>query len=895
MTPPTRRENVHDVLDALNDCLRHHNLEELSPQCRALLEVLWQQPGLSNKKLIAELARHGIHLGEGHLRNISSQLWKTMGRVMNATIDKKRVINELACWHRIWQAQGSSILSGRERQMTEIIQQLPSGRFSVICVTGTPRVGKTEILKQAISSLLRDRPGYYRWFQASDCATVKDLLSELGIASKEETQNISIHSAVNILLKELRQRALVIVLDDADILYVPKQYPGTLHDDSGYERFLRRMVEDPTIESKLVWIGRVCPTCLEEGSTTLRRILLDPLSADQALLLCEKQKNSRSTRQDWQRLIKFCGYNPGLISPAVRRINDSFGGCVGQFIEEPLRGFSSANTRVRWHEANDWHNLIETLSEDEQALLIWIMLRPLSYRGMENLRTRCFQLIDVGLARDALLKRELIALDQEGIYQIQPPYFCYVLADWLIYNIDKLIKTEDVSPLRKYALTLPLGAAWRQHWHQKYILQPFWRLSGQRDQLHPLLKQARCNSSSPAERATYGYAVGTMLNIAAVRKWRISAFDIAGLTIRCADLRQANLSDADLTSCVFKETALPVAFTGKLVADMAADGSMIAIGDEEGRLGCWFRHDECFMLKKYHRLGRLPQQSVAVQKLACVADELLIGAGESIHRWALEGTATPQFLMAVNDEVRCLSSEGDMVAVGLADGHVCCHDLFREANFDQGLHTRPMSLLALEPDGHQLATVGNVSRVVLWEVHDGTGEEPKCTRVSQISTEDQIIQAIRWQDNNLLVAATTPEGQPAFLNTLDGQWHSFPSIHGIFKLAFSRNGRFLVGIDRSGTLYRWEDGALALGRSQLGISHLDSMAVSNDGKTLLTTSYAPHESKDNRPQVQLWDAENGHLLWELKTNAPAFMQGLQLTDVHGVEEAHLQHLREFSN
>lgn len=889
------RENVHDVLDALNDCLRHHNLEELSPQCRALLEVLWQQPGLSNKKLITELAKNGIHLGEGHLRNISSQLWKTMGRVMNATIDKKRVINELARWHRIWQAQGSSLLSGRDGVITEIIQQLPSGRFSVICVTGMLKVGKTEILKQAISSLLRDKPGSYRWFQASDCATVKDLLSELGFASEEAIQSISIHSAVNILLKKLRQQALVIILDDADILYVPKQYPGTLHDDSGYERFLRRMVEDPTIESKLVWISRVCPTCLDEGSTTLRRIPLDPLSADQALLLCEKQQNRRSTRQDWHRLIKFCGYNPGLISPAVRRINDSFGGRVGQFIEEPLRGFSSANTRVRWHEANDWHNLIETLSEDEQALLIWIMLRPLSYRGMEDLRTRCFQLIDVGLARDALLKRELIALDHEGLYQIQPPYFCYVLANWLIHSIDELIKTEDVRPLMKYALTLPLGAAWRQHWHHKYILKPFWGLSGQSDQLQPLLKQARCNSPSPAERATYGYAVGTLLNIAAVRQWPLSVFDIAGLTIRCADLRQADLRNADLTSCTFKETALPVAFTGKLVADMSADGSMIAIGDEEGRLGCWVRHVECFMLEKYHRLGRLPQQSVAVQKLAYVADELLVSAGESIYRWALEETTIPQFLMAVNDEVRCLGSEGDLVAVGLANGRVFCHDLFGGTNSDQGLHTHPVSFLALEPDGHQLATVGNMSRVVLWEVHDGIGEAPQCRQIHNISTEDQIIQAIQWQDNNLLVASTTPEGQPALLNTLDGQWHPFPAIQGIIKLTFSRNGRFLVGIDGSGTLYRWQNGALAPLRPHLDIDHLEFMAVSDDGRTLLTTCHSHPASKDNRPQVQLWDVENGHLLWELKTNTPEFMQGLQLTDVHGVTEAQMQHLIEFAN
>jgi hypothetical protein len=181
---------------------------------------------------------------------------------------------------------------------------------------------------------------------------------------------------------------------------------------------------------------------------------------------------------------------------------------------------------------------------------------------------------------------------------------------------------------------------------------------------------------------------------------------------------------------------------------------------------------------------------------------------------------------------------------------------------------------------------------LLWNIQ----ETDNFDTVQDIYADGGIIQAIQWQGNNLLAAATL-EGQPSLLSGSDQRWQNFPSVQGITCLVFSRNGLFLIGIDSHGILYRWEHGVLEeSARISLPVTQPKAMVLSNDGKSLLTIcNYCgKREQQEQVSQVHLWEVETGYLLWELKTVPASSLRGVQLTGVSGVTPAHQRHLGEFS-
>ncbi|MEO1296118.1 MAG: hypothetical protein AAFW75_09990 [Cyanobacteria bacterium J06636_16] len=899
----TTGDEFEAVLEAVSRYLQDYQKGDLSSLQKELLQVLWRQPKLSYSAVVDELRRQSYaKVKTGHLRNVAAALWKTVGTIVETKVSKDNVIDELQRWYKQTQAHYSSPLHGRDRDSLRLMQALQNPHHRVICVTGMPRIGKTELVysvinqlqqqRQAAASETSDAPPIH-WHLAAEVPTVRHLYEKVYQRIHRSKPSADQLEDPTVSLRTVLEQPLLLVINDADVLYDAERLSGLFQSGSGYVQLLIQVIQDPTLQGRIIWVSQVAPWCLETRQTTLHHFEVSALSKEGARSLLRSRAHGTQP-SDWQPLIQFCGGNPGLLLAAAQKVHDVFDGSIRQFLKTPLRGNSQ--------EDNLWRKAIDAISTDEKVLMIWLMLRPLTYQAIlqlaiphlpEQKRVNALR----SLQRRGLVRGQTaVANTGKRLYDLHPPYLRYALADWLAHRISQQLAEKDMGLLLQYPLTRPLDPAWNRRWHYQYILEPlakslgtgaYWSRSAQSQLLAKLMSQIPPESDEKIRYST-GYRMGNLLNIAVALGIPLAEFTIAGSTIRCADLRKAQFAGVKATGCQFDPTTiLPLVFKGRLVADMSADGNAIVVGDTEGRIGCWVRADEHFQLDQYYRFRPVGEQPAAINAIAIDTQKVVvISVNNEIYRWWIEGNHQPIKQWGIASEVRYLAQSGDAIAAGLADGGVCVYDRVTMVAGQCRTHTGPVSVLSFDAEGESVASVGHGNRLLHWDVMD----LPDLTIQDDLPSDGRILLAAQWRSAALLLAGTL-DGCPS-IKLGEDPWRNFQTVQGVTKLSFSRNGTCLIGLDSRGNLYRW-DQALEEVQSMAALNiHPNIVRLDNTGDSLLTVCSGDN-SRQTDACVQLWEVPTGRLIWEIEADAPP-MTGVSLDQVAGLSTATLQHLREFS-
>jgi hypothetical protein len=472
----------------------------------------------------------------------------------------------------------------------------------------------------------------------------------------------------------------------------------------------------------------------------------------------------------------------------------------------------------------------------------------------------------------------------------------YVVAAFLVQRVSQTVLAAQRLEGLQYPLTWPFAPAWQRQWHDQHVLQPivraiqetYWNQAAQRAWFHDLLSSLQVDGDD-RHAPDVSYAAGIVLTLKAALKLSLTETQLSALRIRYADLWEANLSGMTITACQFSETTFPVYLSGTLVADMSADGQAIAIGDAAGRVAYWGRTGDRFSLQRYHRFRALADQSVAIAALALDQhDVLVLAAGQTIYRWWTGGEATPDAQFEVDGAVKCLAHRGDYMAVGLTDGHLWMNDRFTTATRLKA-HLGAVSLLAFDADGFELVSIGTGNRALRWDLMANPGPAIR----DALSAEGRILRGAQWRNEQLILAGTV-EGQ-AVIQPGEAAWTHLKAAVGIDKLVFSRNGAWLVGLDRHSGLYLWNCSFELVHQVTLPVPAMrpDKLAISDDGSTVLT---GVNDTSGDRPttRIQVWEVATGRLIWQIATGHPTIRQ-VQLADNTGLLPAELQHLGEFSS
>lgn len=887
----TQGDEFEVILLAITQALHDQHQIELTSAEQHLLAGLWQQPSATYSEIAAVLSDRGIRKINGpSLRNVGSKLYRNLSILTGVKLDKRSLIERLQQWFQHYQAQDSLDLVGRLEDITRLTQHIENGAYRVICVVGVPRIGKTDLVQAAITILRQQAIANHtvaytpRWIEAENAQTVEHLYHEvhqqLHASRPSET---GIENAIAALMNELRRQPMLLIVNDADILYDPLETAGVLREGSGYQRLLRYMVNDPTLEGRLIWVSRVPPRPLEMTRNTLCKHELPPLTNDEAIALLNRHQLLESDSVARQHLIEFCGANPGLLLEAAFKVRDTCSGEVSKYVANPQQYLGP--------EGEHWRQAIATLSEAEQVLLAWLLLKPWSYEAIMDLVIPQVSSTQRVQALESLRKRGFLQ-ENDNRYHLDPPFLQYLAAAELAAMVSQLILERQSLERLRYPIILPLAAAWRRQWHRQYILEPlsqhirdhsaYWNQAAQQRLIEDLVSELQ-SQAQQSEPSDYGYALGILLSLAAFLKLPLTGLALAQSVIRYADLRAADLSGLSIDQCQFYETDFPVCLSGKLVADMSADGTAIAVGDGDGRVGYWIKAGESYRLQKYHRFRNLPGHSVAIQAISIHPyDVVVVAVGTTIYRWWTGGDAAPMPQLEVDCAVRCLAQNDDYIAVGLQDGGICVHDRITPFTGHCRTHTGPISVLTFDADGFELASIGHGNRLLCWDLET----EPMPAIQDNLPSSGRILYAARWYDGELIVAGTK-DGAPT-VKRGEAAWMTLQSMQSIGKLAFSSDGSFLAGLDRQGRFYLWNHDLEEVRHLHMLKNCPDQISISNDGSQLLTIN-----RQQTATQIQLWCVDSGRLVWDLSASQQ-MISALTLTEIKGIAEAELLHFSEFT-
>ncbi len=877
-------QEIEILLDSLADYLTAHMGHDMPHVHRGVLYACLHTANAPYRKMPTLLLKGGYgSYSEKNLKNAGSTVFQTLSAVFREDIKKTNCHLKLLNWYRGWQRQVADSpspanssrnavqsstnllrLQCRENDVAELVRRIRDG-YRMICVSGAAGVGKTYLVHALIEQIEVDFDDVIRC-EAADVQTIARLYNHV---SKQNLSDIDSASAISALAERLRTRRMLLVIDHAEFLFKPQTLAGEFrHDCEGYEEWLRRLLASPFLTGCVVWVGREPPKCFDVPPAFCYPI--SRLKPDDAAVLLKAQGIDVEAIAGWENLVNFCGGNPTwLLRQASHLQRLSPEGRV-KFLVNPSLDLNVTEAVQR---------VIKRLSAVEQILLYWLLLKPISYEQVRYLdipEVLPQNLLD---ALASLERRSLIRHDANQHYRPDSPLLEQVLAnhvvDWMVEElVSEAPHHESVGDtpgkvLFQYPLFHGSTSASRQTWQQQNLLretvrrfQQHPRYSFRREQtqrLQELLAQVR---DLPLSRQ--GYLVSNVLNLAIALGLPLTEFDLSRLHLRHVDLRRATLHGANLEGCTFEDTLLPLSLTGKLVADMDAEGGAIAIGDENGHLFYWQRDEEFLRLRAFHTLST-PIDKILFQE----SGTLILISHQTVYSWRVEGDKPPQTIIQLPDSAICLAyGSWGHIAIGLANGQIILWDELSQKERILDEHTNPVCDLAFSPNGRFLASIGSGNRVLVWnlEFHNGNGA---AFPYQELSSGSRICGAIGWEQDVLVRAEV--DASRIYLRVASTLAHERNLNDGdIIALNFSKNGRHLAGSSNSGLIFCWEWQAQSFTVIRQSAVYAEMMTSERlipgqltacaQGRWLLAIP---------GNHIQLYDLHNNEIFWEAQASSPS--------------------------
>ena len=321
------------------------------------------------------------------------------------------------------------------------------------------------------------------------------------------------------------------------------------------------------------------------------------------------------------------------------------------------------------------------------------------------------------------------------------------------------------------------------------------------------------------------------------------------------------LHGANLERCTFEDTLLPLNLTGRLVADMDAEGEAIAVGDEDGHLFYWKRDGESLSLQTFCTLST-PIDKILFKE----SGTLILISNQTVFSWWVGGNQAPQPTIQLPELATCLAyGNWKHIAIGLSNGQIILWDELRRQQKVLDAHKNPVYSLSFSSNGRSLASIGSGNRVLIWNL---ASENGTALSYHELSSGSRICGAIGWEDERLVRAEVNASRIYLRIASTLEQEHN---LHDgdIIALHFSKNGRHLAGSSNSGFIFCWDwktQSFNIIRQSTLFAEHNSSehsipgqLTACKQGRWLLTLPGS---------QIQLYDLQNHEMFWEAWASSP---------------------------
>jgi WD40 repeat protein/transcriptional regulator with XRE-family HTH domain len=705
---------------------------------------------------------------------------------------------------RDWgEAPDTTAFVGRADELATLSNWVVDEGSRLVAVLGMGGIGKTSLVARLAQEV---SPAFERvhWRSLRDAPLPSDWLAgAIGFLSDQPLVPPAAEAErITELVRLLRQRRCLLVLDNLETLFEPGQREGRYRQSLvGYGRLLQA-VGEARHQSCLVLTSREqLPELTALASNAVRTFTLGGLGVEDAeVLLAPKQL--LGTNQQWAELTNRFGGNGLALKLVGERIRELFASDLGIFLEETGTGSVFGGIRRLLEQQ------VERSSAPEQQVLRMLAVErePVTLAGV---LASCGPRLGRGAvmeAVEALRRRSLIDRTETP----GPPAFT-LQSVVLEYVTNRLVDAAAEEIERREPVVLleqPLIKAQAKD----YVRQTQERLIGA-----PILRQLkeRLGEDGTQQRLLllldgwreltgeeHGFGPGNVVNLLRLLRGQLRGLDLSRLAIRQAYLAETDTHDASLVDAQLADSVLAEAFPIAHAVALSGDSTLLAAGTSTGELLLW----------------RLADRTVL---------------------WTVQGHTDTVFSVA-------LSADGQILASGSADGTVSVW---------QAATSRPLAMLrghagkvwsvALSADGQLLASGGADGTVRLWEASTGRPMET-------LQGHTSAVRGVALSGNGALLASGDEDGTVHLWDPSNGR--SLAILHGhggtVYSVALSGDGALLASAGEDGTVRLWNvsTGSL-LTTLQAGTVGVWGVALTGDGELLVSGS------ADGT--VRLWTATSG--------------------------------------
>lgn len=725
-----------------------------------------------------------------YVRNVGSQLWLALSKLLGVRVSKKNLQTEVRRWaqqHRsklevalsippktchqeLGEAPDVTNFAGRDEEL-HLLKEWVLGtssnsaqRCRLIALLGMGGMGKTALaakLTQQVSS----RFDAVIWRSLRNAPPIEELLAALlqfltPGAEPTATLPCDRSGRINRLIDQLRSQRCLIILDNAESVLPCHGLPHTA--DNGYLDLLHCLC-DLAHDGCVILTSREKPDAIawKEGiALPVRSLHLCGLSTLEAKTLFTDKGCFIGSGHHWQTLTQHYAGNPLALKMVASAIQDLFSGNISEFL-------SMLDTLI----FDDIRDLLDRqfsrLSPIEKAVMYWLAINR-DVVTFQELRDDML----CPVARQALpsvlrsLKhRFLIEKTPEGFTQ-QP-----VVMDYMTSRLIDQVSLELTNATADCSTTSP--PLLQTHALLKATTKNYIRESQTRLILTPLLdrllamlrsplaveqhcrQQLRALQTSP--QSASGYAAGNLVNLLQALQADTVGLDLSHLTLRQVPFQngtwqRVNLANATVLQSGFLESlgiVWSVAFS--------PNGELLAAGDANGDVHLWRLTDQ-------QKVSTCKGHTSWVCAIAFSPNSQLLAsasADRTVKLWdAKTGTCLrtltehQEWVLAVafspNGQVLASSSADHTIKLWQPPSELSLHTL--------KAHTDWVGAIAFSPDSQLLVSGSDDFTLKLWDVQTAT-----------------CLQTLNGHAGSVRSVAFSPDGQQIASGSSDRtmkQWHT---------------------------------------------------------------------------------------------------------------------------
>lgn len=720
------------------------------------------------------------------------------------------------------EAQAVTNFYGRQAELATLSRWLIEEGCRMVSVLGMGGIGKSALAVHAMQQLAEhfDAVLFRSLRDAPTCSALLDTC--LQVLAPESLVNLSqeLEPRLSLLLEELRNRRVLLVLDNLETLLQEGDVQGRLLPDFAPYRQLLRKLSETQHQSCLLLTSREQPAALRalEGSRgPVRSLRLSGLDAAACMQLLTEHEINGSPDEETPLVEAYAG-NPLALKIVAETIMDLFGGQITPFL--------STSTAIFGEIAELLEEQWGRLSPLEQTVLYWlaILREPVSLQDLHAQLVVPLAPVHLLEAVDGLRRRSLIERGQQaGSFVLQSVVLEYVTGR-LITTACQEIQQRQPGLLLKHGFSQALTREYVRQTQERVLLAPLLAhlqsMAASRaeveGQLHALLDELRAEAME-----AQGYGPANLVALLRLLRGNLQGQDLSHLALRGAYLQSVQLQDATLAGALLRGCALTQTFDAIWAVAISSNGQYWATGSKRGEVCVWQRE-----------------------------------RGE--QRLHLTWQAHTDIVLSLS-----FNPDGDILASGSLDGSIKLWEVEHGTLLDASEPISGARVVAFAPDGHVLASSGTQTTAQLWKKH-------LSAPVEDLSHPCAIF-ALAWSsDGHLLATADTTGTLRLWQRQTGGSSRCVQTLSGhsswVRGLAFAPDGSQIASASWDNTVKLWD---VASGQCLKTLTRhtqrVQTLAWSPDGSTLA--------SGGSDHMIWLWDVKSG--------NARTVLQG-QRAAVYGL-------------